>query len=165
MKKKIALITGANTGIGRATAIELAKKNIKVFLACKSFERTKPVIDFINKSHDRVLAEWLELDLSKLRSVKDCADKFLLKNIPLNYLINNAGVAGIRGKTDDGFEAAFGINHLGHFLLTKLLIYKLIQAENSRVVNISSRAHHNVKSINWDNLQKQNACWSETLIF
>jgi NAD(P)-dependent dehydrogenase (short-subunit alcohol dehydrogenase family) len=122
---QVALITGGNVGIGRITAIELAKKGFKVIIAGRSLERTQPVLDHIKSLNVDEQAMFLPLDLASLQSVRDCAQLFLQLNLPLNLLINNAGVAGSRGLTKDGFELTFGINHLGHFLLTQLLLEKM----------------------------------------
>ena len=122
---QVALITGGNVGIGRITAIELAKKGFKVIIAGRSLDRTQPVLDHIKSLKVNEQAMFLPLDLASLQSVRDCAQLFLQLNLPLNLLINNAGVAGSRGLTKDGFELTFGINHLGHFLLTQLLLVKM----------------------------------------
>ena len=152
---KIALITGANIGIGRITAIELARQGYKLFLACRSPERTQPVIDEIKEITGKIdSVTFLHLELSDLVSVKKCADAFLSYNLPLHLLINNAGLAGAKGITSQGFELAFGVNHLGHFLLTKLLIERLKASEPARVVTVASRAHRlATNGISWQTLQ------------
>ena len=119
---RVALITGANTGIGRVTARELARQGWQVFLACRSQARTQPVLDEIAALPGAPAAEWLALDLGDFASVRACADQFLARGLPLQLLVNNAGLAGQRGLTASGFEKTFGTNHLGHFLLTGLLL-------------------------------------------
>jgi len=149
---QVALITGGNVGIGRITAIELAKKGFKVVIAGRSLERTQPVLDHIKSLNVDEEAMFLPLDLASFESVRECAKLFLQLNLPLNLLVNNAGVAGLRGLTKDGFEMTFGVNHLGHFLLTQLLLEKMQSSGLSRIVTVSSRAHKRTAGINWDAL-------------
>ena len=137
------LVTGANTGIGRVTAERLAAGGDRVFLACRSREKTEPVLAAIRAAGG--VAEFLELDLGDLASVRRCAHEFLARGEPLSVLINNAGLAGKRGVTQQGFELAFGTNHLGHFLLTQLLLPKLRETPGARIVNVSSKAHYDAK--------------------
>jgi dehydrogenase/reductase SDR family protein 13 len=144
------LITGANTGIGRATAAELAGRGGRVVLACRSEEKTRPVIDDIVTTTGNAEVDFLSLDLADLDSVRTAATQF---DEPVHVLINNAGIAGQRGETRQGFELAFGINHLGHFLFTELLLDR-IRASNGRVINVSSDSHYSPKGIDWDALQR-----------
>lgn len=147
------LITGANTGIGRAAAIALAKRGARLYLAGRSVARTQPVIDEIRAggNHD---VHFLALDLGDLASVRACAKQFLETGDPLHVLIANAGLAGQRGLTKDGFERTFGVNHLGHFLLVELLLDRLESSAPSRIVIVASRAHKRVRRIDWDALTK-----------
>jgi NAD(P)-dependent dehydrogenase (short-subunit alcohol dehydrogenase family) len=98
---QVALITGGNVGIGRITAIELAKKGFKVVIAGRSLERTQAVLDHIKSLGVDEQAIFLPLDLASLASVRECAQLFLQLNLPLHLLVNNAGVAGLRGLTKD----------------------------------------------------------------
>jgi NAD(P)-dependent dehydrogenase (short-subunit alcohol dehydrogenase family) len=157
---QVALITGGNIGIGRVTAIELAKKGYQVVIAGRSLERTQPVLDHIASLSLNKPALFLNLDLASLASVRACAQKFIQLNLPLHLLINNAGVAGLRGLTQDGFEMTFGINHLGHFLLTQLLLDKLQSSGPSRVVTVSSRAHKRTAGIDWNALRQPTHSWT-----
>jgi NAD(P)-dependent dehydrogenase (short-subunit alcohol dehydrogenase family) len=157
---QVALITGGNVGIGRITAIELAKKGFKVIIAGRSLERTQPVLDHINSLSVDEQALFLPLDLASLASVRECVRLFHQHNLPLHLLINNAGVAGLRGLTQDGFEMTFGINHLGHFLLTQLLLEKLQTSGHSRVITVSSRAHKRAAEIDWDALRRPTTSWT-----
>ncbi|MFZ4745035.1 MAG: SDR family oxidoreductase [Limnohabitans sp.] len=157
---QVALITGGNIGIGRITAIELAKKGFQVVIAGRSLERTQPVLDHIKSLAVDQPALFLPLDLASLASVRECARLFVQLNLPLHLLVNNAGVAGLKGLTKDGFEMTFGVNHLGHFLLTQLLLEKLKSSGPSRVVTVSSRAHKRAAGIDWDALCLPTSTWT-----
>lgn len=151
---KTVLITGANTGIGRTTAQALAAGGAHVFLACRSEEKTRPVIEAIRAETSNNKVEFLELDLGSLASVRNAASTFLARELPLHLLINNAGVAGQRGITKDGFELHFGVNHLGHFELTRLLLDRLRASAPARIVNVSSASHYRAKGgIDFDRLR------------
>jgi retinol dehydrogenase 12 len=139
--KKTVLITGANTGIGQATAKELARRGARVFFACRSEEKTRPVMEAITKETGNADLHFLELALDDLASVQKCAASFNARNEPLHVLINNAGLARVKGVTKQGFELTFGVNHLGHFLLTLELERALKAGTPSRVVVVASRAH------------------------
>ena len=147
---KTILITGANTGIGEATARALAADGHRLYLACRSEAKTLPVIADITAATGNADVHFLALDLGRFASVRECAAAFLALDVPLDVLINNAGVAGQRGLTEDGFELAFGINHLGHFLLTQLLLGPLKASAPARVVTVSSRSHYDAKGIDWE---------------
>jgi retinol dehydrogenase 12 len=152
---KTFVITGANTGIGKITARELAKRGAHVILACRSADKTQPVIDELKRETGNDKIEFVALDLSDLASVRRCADELLARNIPIHGLINNAGLAGSRGTTKDGFELTFGTNHLGHYLLTRLLLDRIKQSGPARIVNVASQSHYQAKGINWDALRKK----------
>ena len=141
------LVTGANTGIGRVTAIELAKRGAHVLLACRSEAKTKPVIEEIVNAGG--VADFLPLDLADFSSIRKAAKTVLDSGDPLDILINNAGLAGLRGLTKDGFELTIGTNHLGHFLLTTLLLPKLRVAKHPRIVNVASKAHYDAKELDF----------------
>jgi len=142
-------VTGANSGIGRATAVELARRGGKVFITARSEEKAKPVLDEIGDS-----ASYLHLDLGDLDSVRQCAKEFLALDERLDVLVNNAGVAGQRGQTESGFELAFGTNHVGHFLLTNLLLAKVKECAPSRIVNVSSVGHYQARGIDYEAVRK-----------
>lgn len=146
-------ITGANTGIGRATAVLLGRRGARLYLAGRSLERTQPVIDELRAEGNEDV-HYLPLDLGDLASVRACAKRFLETGHPLHVLINNAGLAGQPGLTKDGFERTFGVNHLGHFLLTELLLERLKESAPSRIVNVASRAHLRCRGIDFDALTK-----------
>jgi retinol dehydrogenase 12 len=152
LANKCFVITGANTGIGKVTAEVLAKAGAHVIVACRSKEKTEPVIAEIKRAagHDRV--EWQQLDLSDLSSVRVAAASLLDRKLEINGLVNNAGLAGKRGLTKDGFELTFGTNHLGHYLWTRLLLPAVKGTADSpaRIVSVSSKAHYNTKKVEWD---------------
>jgi len=143
------LVTGANSGIGRATAEVLAARGGHVILAGRSEERTRPVIDAIRTREPDAEVEFLLLDLAHLASVKRAAESLLSSGRRLDVLINNAGLAGPRALTADGFDITFATNHLGPFLFTNLLLPMLREAPQGRIVNVSSRAQMGAKSIDW----------------
>jgi NAD(P)-dependent dehydrogenase (short-subunit alcohol dehydrogenase family) len=146
------LVTGANTGIGRATAEALARRGGMVTLACRSEERTRPVLEAIRAAGGE--AKFLALDLGDLASVRRAAREFLDRGTPLHVLVNNAGLAGARGLTKDGFEITFGTNHLGPFLFTLLLLPRLRECAPSRIVNVASGSHYGAKELDFDALRK-----------
>ena len=149
---KVCLITGASSGIGRVTAEVLASRGAKVWLACRDAGKTAPVLQAIARAGGS--AQQLVLDLADLTSVRACASAFLSNAEPLHLLINNAGLAGQKRLTRQGFEQTFGVNHLGHFLLTQLLLPKLLEQPYSRVVNVSSKAHYNASGIDFAELRR-----------
>lgn len=146
------IVTGANTGIGRVTAEVLAGRGASVVLACRSEERTRPVLAAIRSAGGDATFE--ALDLGDLASVRACAQRILAVQRPIDVLLNNAGMAGVRGLSKDGFEIAYGTNHLGHFLLTLLLMPRLKEAAHARIVNVSSKAHYDAKGIDFDAVKK-----------
>jgi NAD(P)-dependent dehydrogenase (short-subunit alcohol dehydrogenase family) len=114
-----------NTGIGKVTALELARAGAQVDLACRSAAKTAPVVDEIKRVTGNDAVRFYPIDLTDLGSVRACADALLAEPTPIHTLINNAGMAGLRGQTAAGFELAFAANHLGHYLLTRLLLPRL----------------------------------------
>jgi NAD(P)-dependent dehydrogenase (short-subunit alcohol dehydrogenase family) len=147
----IALITGANSGIGRATTIGLAGDGVHVIAACRSAAKAQPVLDEVATTGGT--AEALELDLSSMASVRAAARRFSASGRALDILINNAGIGvNRRGLTEDGFEVHFGINHLGHFLLTRELAPRLVSG--SRVVTLTSAMHFRAKGIDFTQLRR-----------
>jgi retinol dehydrogenase-12 len=149
---KACLITGASSGIGRVTAEVLAARGAKVWLACRDSAKSEPVLRAIAQAGGK--AELVALDLSDLDSVRACAKVVLAKAEPLHVLLNNAGLAGRKAVTKQGFELTFGVNHLGHFLLTQLLLPKLLEQPHSRVVNVSSKAHYSAARIDFEELRQ-----------
>ncbi len=134
------LVTGANTGIGHATALALTARGGRVYLACRSEAKAQDAVLRITAATGNDAVRLLRLDLADLSSVHRCADAFLATGQPLHGLINNAGVAGQRGLTRDGFELAFGVNHIGHFALTTALLDRMAASAPARVVTVSELA-------------------------
>jgi len=145
------IITGANTGIGRASAELLAARGAHVVLASRSEAKTVPVVEGIKAAGGS--AEFVALDLGDLTQVKRCAELLAARDRPIDVLLNNAGLAGQRGETKQGFELAFGTNHLGHFAFTLPLIPRLRQAAAPRIVNVSSKSHYDARGIDFDILR------------
>ncbi len=154
MKDRVCIVTGANTGIGRVSAHELARMGAHVFLASRSESKTVPVVELIRRDTGNDRVEYLPLDLGDLESVGRCAEAFLARDLPLHVLMNNAGLAGLRGVTASGFEMAFGVNHVGHFAFTLALLDRIKSSAPARIVNIASEAHYNAKGIDYDVLRK-----------
>ena len=114
------LVTGGNTGIGRATVTGLAQRGGRVFLTARSAAKGEAAAAAIKAATGKFAVFFLPLDLADLDSVRSCAAAFLALGEPLHVLVNNAGVGGVHGLTRQGFELMFGVNHLGHFVLTAL---------------------------------------------
>ncbi|XP_038637962.1 retinol dehydrogenase 11-like [Scyliorhinus canicula] len=139
---KTVIITGANSGIGRETALELAKRGARVIMACRDLEKTELVADQLRACmcNDNIVV--YKLDLASLESIHCFAKEVAENETRIDILINNAGAPiGPREVTEDGFELQIGVNHFGHFLLTILLLEQLKTSAPSRIINISSRAH------------------------
>ena len=148
------LVTGANTGIGRATAEGLARRGGRVYVASRSAEKGAAAVAGLRASTGNDAVEYLPLDLADLDSVRACAASFLARGEPLHVLVNNAGVVRTRGLTKQGFELMFGVNHLGHFVLTNALLGCLEASAPARVVTVSSDSHYAARGIDWDALRR-----------
>lgn len=150
----LTIVTGANTGIGKVTAITLAQRGHHVVLACRSEEKTRPILDEILATGHT--AEFLALDLADLDQVAKAAGTLLARGEPIDVLVNNAGLAGSQGTTAQGFELTFGVNHVGTYLFTRLLLPLLRgHATKARVVTVASKAHANATSIDWDAVRQR----------
>jgi dehydrogenase/reductase SDR family protein 13 len=154
LANKTFIVTGANTGIGRITARELARGGAHVILACRSEAKTAQVIDEIKREIPGAKLEYIHLDLGDLASVRACAEAIRARGTPIHGLINNAGLAGQRGLTKDGFELTFGTNHLGHYLFTRLLLDRIKEAGTARIVNVASKSHYRARGIDWDSVKQ-----------
>jgi NAD(P)-dependent dehydrogenase (short-subunit alcohol dehydrogenase family) len=153
---RLAVVTGANSGLGLVTARELARHGADVILACRNLDRARPAQAEVRSAAAGAAAvELAQLDLADLRSVQAFADERVADGRPLDLLINNAGImAPPRRETADGFESQLGTNHLGHFALTGRLLALLQSAPGPRVVTISSGAHR-VGRVDFDDLQRR----------
>jgi len=157
LKGKLAVVTGANSGIGYVTALELARKGAHVVLACRSEERGKEAEKNIQQelaaTEDAGKVEFAKLDVSSLKSVKEFSEAFLQTHDRLDLLINNAGIMAVpHASTVDGYESQFATNHLGHFALTAQLFDLLKKSTPSRIVNVSSLAHRRASKLNEDEI-------------
>jgi dehydrogenase/reductase SDR family protein 13 len=141
------LVTGANSGIGRALVEALAARRATVVLAARSEARTMPVLQRLHARFPGVDATFLPIDLAHLASVRQAAESFLATRRPLHVLVNNAGVAGTNALSRDGFDLTYATNHIGPFLLTRLLLPRLSEASDARIVNVASAAHMQVKHL------------------
>lgn len=152
---RIMIVTGANTGLGFETTKALAQNGAKVIMACRNMLKAKEARGQILKEIPDALLEVMELDLSKLESVRQFAEAYKTKIERLDVLINNAGVMmPPYTETEDGFELQFMTNYLGHFLLTGMLLPLILKTPDARVVSLSSIAHKSGK-INFDDLQSK----------
>src|SRR3954463_12544204 len=149
---RLAIVTGANSGLGEVTARELARAGARVVLACRNLDKGEGARRAIETAVPGAQLELAELDLASLESVRAFAERFRGAHERLDLLVNNAGVmATPRRRTADGFELQFGTNHLGHFALTGLLIGTMEGREDGRGVTLSSQAHRTGR-IAFDNL-------------
>jgi len=148
------LVTGGNTGIGRATVSALAQQGARVYVASRSRAKGEAAVAQIRAATENNAVFFLPLDLADLDSVRACAAAFLALDEPLHVLVNNAGVAGRRGLTRQGFELMFGVNHLGHFAFTNALLGRLTDSGAARVVTVSSDAHYSAPGVDFDALRR-----------
>jgi protochlorophyllide reductase len=139
---RIALVTGANSGIGYETARALAEHGAHVILACRDDEKGRRARDKLESELERSSLELLHLDLADLYSVRTAAEVVLARHARLDILVNNAGVMGAPYRqTADGFELQMATNHLGHFALTGRLLDRIVTTERSRIVTVASHMH------------------------
>jgi retinol dehydrogenase 12 len=150
-------VTGANSGIGRAMVEALADRGGRVVLAARSEERTRPVLEGILRKHQGLDAQFVKVDVSSLGSVRRAAEQFLATGHPIDVLVNNAGIAGTHALSADGFDLTYATNHIGPFLLTNLLLPRLREAPQGRIVNVSSVAQMRLKAMDWSGLERQAA--------
>ncbi|XP_044738480.1 retinol dehydrogenase 13-like [Chrysoperla carnea] len=152
---KVVIITGANTGIGKETARELAKRGGKIVMACRDMEKCEEARKEIVLESKNKYVYCRPCDLASIKSIHEFVKRFNTEHNRLDILINNAGVMRCpKLQTTEGFELQLGVNHLGHFLLTNLLLDTLKKSSPSRIVNLSSRAHVsgkiNIEDLNSD---------------
>lgn len=158
-EERVALVTGGNAGIGLATCAALARDDYTVYMAARREDSARAEIAKLQADTGNDNIFFLNLDLSSLASVRAAADEFLGYKKPLHALINNAGLLPPEkgASTVDGFEQAFGVNHLGHFLFTLLLLDRMKDSAPARIVNVSSSAHYQTDSMDWDSFTKPTA--------
>ncbi|HEX4063722.1 MAG TPA: oxidoreductase [Streptosporangiaceae bacterium] len=149
---RVAVVTGANTGIGFEAARVLAERGATVVLACRNLEKAKDATARVSATAQAEVAT-VQVDLASLRSITAAAEELRERYERLDLLINNAGLMmPPHGRTEDGFELQFGTNHLGHFALTGLLLDRMLTVPGSRVVTVSSMGHR-MGRIDFGNLQ------------
>ncbi|MGB5522826.1 MAG: SDR family NAD(P)-dependent oxidoreductase, partial [Polyangiales bacterium] len=166
---RVAIVTGSNSGIGFETARVLAGKGATVVMACRNLEKANPKADEIRAAHPGADVKVMQLDLSDLGSVQRFAEAFRAKHSRLDLLINNAGImVPPYGKTAQGFETQFGVNHLGHFALTGSLLDLITNTPGSRIVTISSIAHYmgriDFADLNWEKGYRAQAAYGQSKI-
>ena len=156
LEGKVIIITGANSGIGFASAVVLARLGATIIIGCRSIERgTKAVAD-IKEQSKKSNVEFIQLDLADTGSIRNFVKEFKSRHKRLDILINNAGVMGMvkREETKDKYEMTIGVNHLGHFLLTHLLIDTLKASAPARIINVSSIIHF-LGKIKWSDFMHE----------
>ncbi|XP_061665465.1 retinol dehydrogenase 13-like isoform X2 [Syngnathoides biaculeatus] len=166
---KTVIITGANTGIGKETARELARRGGRIIMGCRDMEKCEAAAKEIRGDTLNPHVYACRLDLASAKSVREFAENIKKKEQRVDVLINNAGVMRCPAwKTEDGFDMQFGVNHLGHFLLTNLLLDRLKESAPSRVINLASLAHlvgkMDFEDLNWERRKfntKQAYCQSK----
>ena len=153
---KVVLITGGNAGVGKETAVGLAARGAHVVITSRNQQRGADAVADIRARSGNDAVEVMPLDLASIPSIHDFARDFLARSERLDVLIDNAGlVMGQRTETEDGFETTFGVNHLGHFLLTNLLLDRLRASAPSRIVVVSSHAQASAPGLAFDDLQSE----------
>lgn len=153
MTGKVVIITGANSGLGFESTIALTRKGAQVIMACRSKDKAQTAINQLKSQVPQAKVEFMTLDLASQNSIREFAKWFNDKYTHLDLLLNNAGIMSVPyGKTEDGFERQLGTNHLGHFALTGLLLERIKETPNARVVTMSSGAH-TMASMDFNNLQ------------
>jgi NAD(P)-dependent dehydrogenase (short-subunit alcohol dehydrogenase family) len=151
---RVAVITGANTGLGFWTAAALADKGAHVVLAVRNTEKGKEAASRITAKNPNAVVNLQQLDLTSLDAIREAAEELKAAHQRIDLLINNAGVMYTdKDTTKDGFELQFGTNHLGHFAFTGLLLDRLLPVDGSRVVTVSSIGHRILAKIHFDDLQ------------
>ena len=161
LERKSFVVTGANTGIGRATVEALASRGAaRIVVASRSREKSQPVLDDLARRSPGAKIVFVPIELGDLSSCARAADEILSHDEPIDALIDNAGIAGLRGITKDGFELTFGTNHLGPFVFTEKLLPLVERAPQGRIVVVSSLGHYRCKAIDWEAQRKPTASFS-----
>jgi NAD(P)-dependent dehydrogenase (short-subunit alcohol dehydrogenase family) len=161
LESKTFVVTGANTGIGRATVQALASRGAsRIVVASRNREKTEPVLADLRERDPGAEIAFVSLELDDLSRCARAADEILAHDRPIDALVDNAGIAGLRGLTKDGFELTFGTNHLGPFLFTEKLLPLVERAPRGRIVIVSSVSHYGCRRIDWEALRKPTASWT-----
>ncbi|XP_073695937.1 retinol dehydrogenase 11 [Garra rufa] len=138
---KTVLITGGNAGIGKETAVLLALRGARVIIACRDEEKARKAIREIKARSHNMNVLYMEVDLANMKSIREFSKTYLQKEKRLDILINNAAMPSVLDWTDDEFSMCFGVNHLGHYLLTNLLLPRLKESSPSRVINLTCSSY------------------------
>jgi len=159
MTGKTVVITGANSGIGLETAVALARAGAKTLITVRDRARGEAAVADVRARSGRDDVDVVVFDLGSIASTRQGAAEILARCDRIDVLVNNAGVVlSSRRETEDGLEATFAVNHLGHFVLTELLLDRLKQSAPARIVNVASTAHKGArKGLNFDDLQSSSA--------
>ena len=153
LENKTALITGASNGIGRATAFALAERRASLYLLCRSQKKGEQLLEELAHMYPHCRAKLLVADLGDKGQVEHACQQFLATDQRLDLLINNAGLINTeRRLRANGLEEMFAVNHLGHFLLTNLLLERIIASGKARIINVASDAYKFCRKINYDDL-------------
>ncbi len=153
MKGKTVVITGGNAGIGKATAIALAKKGAEITITSRSEGKAKVAVDEIKKASGNEHIDFVLINLVDQESVRKAAEEIKVKCPKIDVLINNAGCyLSELELSPQGIEGQFATNHIGHFLLTNLILDNIKAAGNARIINLASIAHKSTRNLNFDDL-------------
>lgn len=151
--KKLCLVTGASSGIGKFTALEIAKNDFKVVVVCRNKNKAEDTVQEIKSLSKNNDVEYLLCDFSSQKQIKKAAEEFKSKYDKLDILLNNAGlIKGEKTLTEDRIEETFAVNHMGYFLFTNLLLDIIKSTDKSRIVNVSSEAHRMAFTPNFDDI-------------
>jgi len=162
---QVAIVTGANSGIGYETAKELVRRGAKVIVACRDITKAQDACYQISSETGSKKVIPKALDLSSMKSVRDFANEVLSEETRLDILVNNAGIAGLRKTiTDEGLELQFATNHFGPFLLTNILLELMRKTGNARIISVSSLAHNWTKELDVDNLNSDKK-WEPKVLY
>ena len=150
LRGRTALVTGANSGLGFATATALTSKGAHVLLGARDEAKGNKAVDELKSLFPSASIDLIQLDLASQSSIRRAADTVADKVMKLDILVNNAGLMAMPElTTEDGYESQFGVNHLGHWSLTALLMDQILAAESARVVTVTSSAHHLIRNVNF----------------
>lgn len=154
LEGKTCLVTGGTNGIGKASAMQLANMGAEVVILGRNAEKGSATVQEILKHSEHDKVSFLQCNLASQADIRRAAQEYLDTGKPLDILLNNAGIINLeRQESEDGFEETWAVNHLGYFLLTNLLLDRIKESNNARIINVSSGAYQFVKGIQWDDIQ------------